>query len=841
MINRFLTIFLAVLPFVSNAQLSIGEWQYYPSYKAADQYNNYSIDDGSGQPFVGYKMIESPDYIYYVSNYGLSSIDKNTDELYSYSPINKLSDSNVNGLWYNSAKKYLFVSYDSGNIDLIFEDGKLVNLPDIKDAVLTTKKVIYDVAFDNDNNKIYVATSFGLVVFNDKDYYVIESGIYNFAIHSVAVINSHVVVYSADFNAANSDTYYYLFFAPVDSKINNFSNFKRLPWGSFWGQANSLRNLSGNKALVRKNSSGYKLFTIDFDFTKGTAALSTDPICSENADYPVAMADGRYFVKCDNKAVIVNLDGTAEVSTLSAPLKDQVITSLNGFNSIWTQGENGVSMWDATTNPATKQRDFGTDSQLTVREANVMKFSPSNRLYINNMTVSHVLGQTGLWWEQRTCILDDNKFEDVTASYVVPLNPNGPAYQIGENRIRDVHDVVEDPEDPDTYYAATRWEGVYKLTKNSEGKYVESAHYYSNNSTLTDITNSGATGIDVEAVAFDKFNNLWALNGQPASSSTHYLINVLPAEARKKATTTASDWIKLQVPGLVGGYDAKILVCQKSDMIFILDGAYDIKLVAYDTKGTASFDDDTYYVWEKFVDQDGKTFTRDRFGAMIEDQDGKVWIGTQNGVLEIANPSDATNPNMTFNRLKVPRNDGSGFADYLLDSQRVLSMAVDGANKKWLGTESSGLYYVSADGKEVLEHFTSENSDLTSDKIYTVACDPLGNSVFVGTPDGVYRYNSATAPSAENYDNVYAFPNPVRPDYTGWISIKGLIDGSRVKIADAAGNVFLDTESEGGMVTWDGCNRAGERVRTGVYYVYASKTGEGVESQSAVTKILVVN
>lgn len=840
MINRILSILLALVPFTSSAQLAIGEWQFYPSYKAADPYNNNSIANGNS--FVGYQMIESPDYLYYVCNYGLFSIDKDTDELYNYSPVSKLSDSNVNGIWYNPTKKYLFVSYDTGNIDLIFEDGKLVNLPDIKDAALTTKKVIYDVAFDGD--KIFVATSFGLVVFNDKDYYVIESGIYNFAIHSVAVVDNHILVYSADYKNADNNTYYYMFYAPVDTKINHFSNFKRLPWGSFWGQANSLRHLSGNRALVRKNSGGYKLFTIDFDFAKGTATLSADPIYSKNADFPVLMADGRYFMVGNNaESVIINTDGSVEVTTLPSELSWKVMTTSKGNDALWVQETNGVSLWNLSVSPAARQKDFGTTSQLTVREANQMIYSPTNRLYVNNMTVSNILKQPGTWWVQRTCIYDGNHFEDVTASYVNPLNPRDPAAQIGEKLIRDAHCVVEDPEDPDTYYVGTRWEGVYKLTKNSEGKYVESAHYYSNNSTLTDVTDAGAgnTGIDVSAMAFDRFNNLWVLNGLPSSSSNHYLINVLPAEARKKATTTASDWIKMKVPNLAGEFDARILVCKKSNMIFILDGVFDIKLVAYDTKGTPSFDDDTYYVWEKFIDQDGKTFSKDRFSSLIEDQDGRVWIGTQNGVLEIARPSEATNPNMTFNRLKVPRNDGSGFADYLLDSQRVLSMSVDGANNKWIGTESSGLYCVRADGKEILDHFTSGNSDLTSDKIYTVACDPLGNNVFVGTPDGVYRYNSKTAPSAENYDNVYAFPNPVRPDYTGWISIKGLIDGSRVKIADASGNVFLDTESEGGMVTWDGCNRAGERVRTGVYYVYASKTGDGVESQAAVTKILVVN
>lgn len=828
MINRFLAILIALLPLVANAQLAIGEWEFYSSYKPSGTYNNNMFE----QPFVGYKMAETPDYVYYVANGSLFAIDKSTDELIHYNAINKLSDSKVNGIWYNADKKYLLIGYESANMDMLYDNGKIVNLPDIKDASLTIGKTIYDVAFDGDN--IFVGTSFGLVKYNDTNYYVEESGIYNYAIQALAVVDNHLVVYSYDDNMPDK---YYLFFAPKDVHINNFSNFKRFPYGNFWGHANSLRALDGNKALVRKNSGGYKLFLLEFDFAKSNCTLSADPIVADNADYPIMMKDGSYFVKCNNKAVIISKDGSVQSYALSSPLNGQAIMSFSGINSVWTQGKDGVSQWNASADPATKLKDFGTSDQLTIEQPNQMKYFPSNRMYVNNMTESNIYG-TGSWWEQRTCIFENGGFHDVTASYVTPLNSADPAAQLGEKLIRDVYDIAEDPEDPDTYYAATRWEGIYKLTKNSEGNYVESAHYYSNNSPLTNVMNGG---VAVTAIAFDRFNNLWAINSLAKAETNKYVIYVLPAEARKKATTTKSDWIQIKVPGLAGELDAKMLVCQKSNMIFFMDGVWDTKIVAYDTKGTASFDDDTYYVWERFVDQDGKTFTKDRYNSIIEDQDGRVWIGTQNGVLQITNPSEATNPNMTFTRIKMPRKDGSGFADYLLDSQRVMAIAVDGANKKWIGTASSGLYYVTPTGDEILEHFTSDNSDLTTDKINTLACDPNGNSVFVGTPDGVFRYNSTTAPSAQSFDDVYAYPNPVRPDYTGWITIKGLMDGSRVKIADASGSVFLDTVSEGGMVTWDGCNRNGDRVRTGVYYVYASKTGEGLDNQAAVTKILVVN
>ncbi len=125
-------------------------------------------------------------------------------------------------------------------------------------------------------------------------------------------------------------------------------------------------------------------------------------------------------------------------------------------------------------------------------------------------------------------------------------------------------------------------------------------------------------------------------------------------------------------------------------------------------------------------------------------------------------------------------------------------------------------------------------------KIFSVLCDPNNNKVYFGTDQGLVIYTSNSAPASEDYSDVYAYPNPVRPDYTGWITIRGLMDKSLVKIADAAGNVFFTTRSEGGMVTWDGCDASGERVKTGVYYVFASQNENG-DASGVVTKIMVVN
>jgi hypothetical protein len=148
------------------------------------------------------------------------------------------------------------------------------------------------------------------------------------------------------------------------------------------------------------------------------------------------------------------------------------------------------------------------------------------------------------------------------------------------------------------------------------------------------------------------------------------------------------------------------------------------------------------------------------------------------------------------------------------------------------------LFLVSADGSVVIDRFNATNSPLASNTIYRVCCNPNSNSVYVTTPAGLYEYFSDSSPAASSYSDILAFPNPVRPDYGGDVTITGLMEGSLVKIADASGNVIRQLKSTGGMVTWDCRDESGEQVKSGVYLVLCSQSsGSG---KAAVTKIAVI-
>jgi hypothetical protein len=260
-------------------------------------------------------------------------------------------------------------------------------------------------------------------------------------------------------------------------------------------------------------------------------------------------------------------------------------------------------------------------------------------------------------------------------------------------------------------------------------------------------------------------------------------------------------------------------------------------LVIWDSNGKTSTPENKEK-FTKLTDQDGQTVSWTNIKCLTEDLNGMIWMGTTEGIC-MFNPAKAFSGSaFTVVRPKVPRNDGTGFADRLMDGIQVNDVAVDGANRKWIGTQSSGLFLVSSDGSQIIKRFNTDNSPLASNTVYRICCNPNSNSVYVTTPDGLYEYFSDSSPAEPNYSNIYAYPNPVRPEFGGDVIIKGLMDNSLVKIADASGNVLAQMKSTGGMVTWDCCDQYGNQVKTGVYLVFCSQAnGSG---NAVVTKIAVI-
>lgn len=258
-------------------------------------------------------------------------------------------------------------------------------------------------------------------------------------------------------------------------------------------------------------------------------------------------------------------------------------------------------------------------------------------------------------------------------------------------------------------------------------------------------------------------------------------------------------------------------------------------LLVYDPAGTPSNTSDDRYIRLQVRDSDGHTLNN--LFSIATDLDGNVWVGTDMGPVVYYNPGKAFLSELKASRIKIPRNDGSGLADYLLGTETVTAIAVDGANRKWFGTLSSGAYLMSDDARKELAHFSTLNSPLLSDNVVKIAVNGISGEVWFGTAEGLISYRGEATTGGKDFSGIYAFPNPVREDFEGAVTITGLVENSSVKITDVSGNLVFETTSLGGQATWNLRNYKSQRVATGVYLVFcANEDG----SLAGMTKMLII-
>ena len=214
-----------------------------------------------------------------------------------------------------------------------------------------------------------------------------------------------------------------------------------------------------------------------------------------------------------------------------------------------------------------------------------------------------------------------------------------------------------------------------------------------------------------------------------------------------------------------------------------------------------------------------------RANALVKDRTGAIWIGTSQGPLVFDNPADAFDARIMP---QVPLLNGRR----LLGNERVNAIAVDGGNRKWLGT-TNGLYLVSPDGSQLLEAFTTANSPLPDNNVQLLTIEPVSGRVFVlsgqgSVGDKLVSYGGSATEPTETLTKLSIFPNPVRPDFSGTVSINGLTDNATVKVMDAGGQLVYETRSQGGTVSWNLRDYRNRPAQTGVYLIVVV-TADGIE------------
>ena len=379
-----------------------------------------------------------------------------------------------------------------------------------------------------------------------------------------------------------------------------------------------------------------------------------------------------------------------------------------------------------------------------------------------------------------------------------------------------------DPSDDSHWYAGAV-SGLYEYKNNQVIR-----DYYCGNSVLERATTVSSTNVnytEVPALKYDSEGNLWLIQG---IASTPGIIkmdkdgNFTKFRHDDMLVTETMSWVRPS--GL--DYDSR-------GLLWFVNNNWRIPALA--SYNTAT---DELTVYKNFVNEDATEVNVVYTRCWAEDKEGNIWLGTDVGPIELL-ASDIGDNTAAFQQIKVPRNDGSNLADYLLTGVDITSIAVDGGNRKWFGTNRLGVYVISSDNMEQVQHFTAENSGLLSDNIESIVMDDATGEVYIATDKGLCSYANDATQGNETLekDNVYAYPNPVTPDYTGAVTIVGLSYNSEIHITTSSGQVVAQGRSNGGTFTWDTCDLQGRRVASGVYMIMAA-TEDG--KKGVVSKVAIV-
>ena len=240
----------------------------------------------------------------------------------------------------------------------------------------------------------------------------------------------------------------------------------------------------------------------------------------------------------------------------------------------------------------------------------------------------------------------------------------------------------------------------------------------------------------------------------------------------------------------------------------------------------------------RFINSTQSEISTNIIRSVRVDLDGDVWVGTESGPVPFECGGAPFEPECQGSLRKVLQD---SIAAILLATEDIRAIEVDGANRKWFGTKN-GVFVQSPDGETQIHHFTTQNSPLFNDNIRDMVFSPKSGEMFIGTESGIISYRTQTTDGGVLHSsNVYAFPNPVRPEYSGPIAIKGLANDANVKITDINGRLVHETEALGGQAIWDGMDYTGRKASTGVYLVFSSSNNSFEDPDSFVTKILFVN
>ncbi|QTD36610.1 hypothetical protein JL193_10695 [Polaribacter batillariae] len=731
--------------------------------------------------------------IYALADNAVFTYDAVSGEINKLSSVQGLSGETTTSIYYSETYKRLVIGYENGLVEVVNEDGTITISSDIVNFNQSGEKSINHIS--EFNKKLYLSTPFAIVVYDIEklefgDTYFIGSGSSSVKINQTAIFNDTIYavteegIFSADVNNTSL-----IDFTKWTQRFNG-RNFKEIA-------------IFNDEIFVTENTSLLKLETSNL---------------TEVRDFLEDVKN----VKTSMSHLTIALQNRAEV--LNASLNREIVFTTNAnFNF----SLNTAFFENSTAFLATKE--FGILGSSLNQPSTYVEIHPEGPL--SNDVFSIDVHNNNLWVV----------YGGYSSTYTPIGKSQGFSHFNGESWIntkytsnlpKDLVSVTIDPTEENKVFISGS--GITSNINSSptggvlvvENDVLTTIYNHLNSTLEPVIISLPSINIRTNGSVFDNQGNFWV---------TNYEVDKKIHKRSKNGQWKGIDLSTVQTTSSPGLNE---IIVDKSNSLWV--GSRRNGVYIYNENGDRKKSLNTSPNVGNLPDLNVRT--------LAVDANNRIWIGTKSGLVVYNNASGIFDDNNPKANPIVVNANSDGFGDRLLGDQTINSIAVDGADNKWFGTDSGGVLYTNTSGQNTLANFSKQNSPLPSNRITKIKVDNSTGKVFFATAKGIVAYNSKVAPFGETLGEVYAYPNPALRNHET-VTIDGrngthLPKGTNVKILDVAGNLVYETnvvegqELQGGKVVWNKKNLAGNKVASGIYIVLL--TNEDT-SENSVTKIAIVN
>ena len=733
------------------------------------------------------------DNVYARSGQSMFSINKRDDLIEYHNRLTGLNGAQVLHIACNSDLNKLLVTYQDGQIDIIDTYGNIKNISDLYLKQMSSSKEVNDICMYKE--KAYLAMKFGILVLDMQKMEVEDT--YYIGPNSTEVNVEYITISNDQIYAVSATG---LYVANLSGNLVDYN---------FWQK----QVLPGTGSLQGMRMHNDKLYLIRGGCVYQYHADEWTPYTSKYSFRGMSKTLNHLYLLPDTTY------GVAEV------IDDNRIELTHTYGYVNDVAEDGNVIWFAT-------HDEGVVKYENQQHSSYFPDGPSSnysyRLRFFGDKLYMLPG--GRWATQynrlgEIMICDNGEWINVE---------NAKLTSAANHAIYDVMNVAQDPKDDQHYFVTTYGTGVLEMYGDS----VVKLHLPDNSGLKSVVPANPDSYTRTDGAMFDEQGNLWIMNMGISNGNIH----VVEPNGKWNSFDLIYNGSILTLHTV-----GEIMVDRRNTQwkwIPVL--RYNTGLVLLQDNGTPTNpSDDKVYYRKEWKDQNNNLIAPEFIYCIAQDHNNAIWVGTSKGLFVLRDRTDFATT-QECERIIMSRNDGSGLVYYFLDNEQINAIVVDGANRIWIGTATSGLYLMgftedpddSDYTLETIAHFTTENSLLPSDNILSIAIQESTGEVFIGTGSGLVSYMSDAIEPEEDFSSLYVYPNPVRPNYRGNVVIKGLMADTDVRIVDAAGNLVKTIKGTGGEVIWDMTNMLGQRVASGVYTVLCNTTN-GLATDTV--KVLIMN